>query len=46
LPEKLKVFIEARRREKAAASTEAATKKTEAGAAGKPKGTRLRKKKA
>src|SRR5208283_3955221 len=45
LPEKLKVFIEARRQKKAAASTKAATK-TETGAASKPKRTRLRKKKA
>ena len=45
LPEKLKVFIEARRQKKAAASTKAATK-TATGAATKPKRTRLRKKKA
>jgi hypothetical protein len=45
LPENLKNAIEARRREKAAASTKAATK-TETGAAGKPKRTRLLKKKA
>src|SRR5208282_3072538 len=45
LPENLKKAIEARRQKKAAASTKAATK-TETGAAGKPKRTRLRKKKA
>ncbi|MGA2027789.1 MAG: MucR family transcriptional regulator [Syntrophobacteraceae bacterium] len=43
LPEKLKASIEARRQKKAAASTQ---KATEAAPAGKPKRTRLRKKKA
>jgi predicted transcriptional regulator len=45
LPEKLKALIEARRQEKAAASTKAGTK-TEADAASKAQRTRLRKKKA
>lgn len=43
LPEKLAQYLEARRQRKVAASTKAATK-TEAGAASKPKRTRLKKK--
>ena len=43
LPEKLQQFIEARRQKKAATSANGAK---EAGAASKPKRTRLRKKKA
>jgi hypothetical protein len=42
LPEKLKAFMEARRQEKAAASTKAETEKVETS---KPKRTRIRKKK-
>jgi predicted transcriptional regulator len=45
LPEKLQRYIEARRQSKVKASAKAATK-TETGAAGKPKRTRLRKKNA